>query len=248
MKTIRRMDLTQEMVTLVHRQVEDGGPLPGLDHQTDDDYHAMTSRLLSSHADGEDAWLFAYGSLIWKPECEHVEERCGTAQGWHRSFCFRVWRFRGTRECPGLMMALDRGGQCKGVLLRLPAASLREQVDRLCRREITVKPANTSPRWVTVVSDGIRLRAIAFVMNRTARAYVGKLSPEETAEVLVKACGHWGSGAEYLFNTVCKLEERGIHDRYLWQLQRLVAERIKPALPNPPATSIPLNGTLQPQQ
>lgn len=61
---------------------------------------------------------------------------------------------------------------------------------------------------------------------RSRPGYVGKLAPEEIAEILAKACGHWGSGAEYLFNTVCKLEERGIHDRYLWQLQRLVADRI----------------------
>ena len=38
--------------------------------------------------------------------------------------------------------------------------------------------------------------------------------------------GHGGSCAEYLYNTVMHLEERGIHDRNLWRLQQLVAERI----------------------
>jgi cation transport protein ChaC len=46
--------------------------------------------------------------------------------------------------------------------------------------------------------------------------------------VLAKLCGHWGSCAEYLFNTVAHLEEHGIRDRNLWRLQALVAERIKP--------------------
>jgi cation transport protein ChaC len=210
----------------VHRLVEDSGPLSKLADQTDEIYRAMVTNLLRAHPSGENAWLFAYGSLIWKPECEHVEERCGTAFGWHRSFCFRIWRFRGTRDFPGLMMALDRGGQCKGMLFRPPGHGLYEQVQKLCRREITVKPANTLPRWIKVASGEASLRAIAFVMNRNADSYVGNLTPQETAEILVKACGHWGSGAEYLFNTVCRLEERGVHDRYLWQLQRLVAERI----------------------
>ncbi|TIR43971.1 MAG: gamma-glutamylcyclotransferase, partial [Mesorhizobium sp.] len=40
------------------------------------------------------------------------------------------------------------------------------------------------------------------------------------------SCGHWGSGADYLYNTVKNLEQRGIHDRHLWRLQKLVAERI----------------------
>lgn len=222
----RRMSLTPEMVTLVHRTIEDPGPPAGVGFQTDEDYERMVDGLLAAHPPGEDAWLFAFGSLIWKPECEHMEEQAGTAHGWHRSFCFRIRRYRGTVDCPGLMMSLDRGGQCRGMLFRLRGGTLREQLHKLCRREITVKPANTVARWITVVSGGAPLRAIAFVMNRESGSYVGRLAPEDIAGILCRACGHWGSGAEYLFNTVQKLEQHGIHDRYLWKLQRLVAERI----------------------
>ncbi|MFC5485751.1 hypothetical protein [Microvirga aerilata] len=28
--------------------------------------------------------------------------------------------FRGTKDQPGLVMSLDRGGQCQGVIFRLP--------------------------------------------------------------------------------------------------------------------------------
>ena len=222
----RRMALTAEMVALVHQAIDDPGPRPGVTYQSDDDYEAMVENLLRTHPEGEDAWLFAFGSLIWKPECAYLEERCGTAYGWHRSFCFRLLSHRGTPECPGLMMSLDRGGQCKGMLFRLSGATLREHLNKICRREITIKPANTVARWITVVSDGIPFQAIAFVMNRKSQAYVGKLAPEQIAQTLASACGHWGSGAEYLFHTVSRLEERGIHDRYLWRLQQLVAERI----------------------
>ena len=55
---------------------------------------------------------------------------------------------------------------------------------------------------------------------------MGKLSLEEVAERLSRACGHLGSGAEYLYNTVVHLEKRGIRDRNLWHLQRLVAAQI----------------------
>jgi len=222
----RRMALTAEQVTQVHRTVADPGPLPGVTYHSDEDYEAMVDNLLRGRPEGGDVWLFAFGSLIWKPECTHVEERCGIAHGWHRSFCFRIRRFRGTPECPGLMMSLDRGGQCKGMLYRLPGDTLREQLHQLCRREITVKPPNTVARWITVTSEGLSLRAIAFVINRESKSYVGRLAPEQVADTLVAACGHWGSGAEYLFNTVTRLEEHGIHDRYLWRLQSLVAERI----------------------
>ena len=221
------MALTPDLVALVHRVVEDAGQELGLSYQTDEDYEAAVESILASHPAGEDAWLFAYGSLIWKPEIDQIDARRGTAQGWHRSFCFRIIRHRATKEQPGLMMALDRGGQCRGVLYRLAAADLEGQLGKLFRREFTVKPQNTIPRWISVGTDQGNVRALAFVMNRDAPTYTGRLLPEEIADILARACGHWGSGADYLRNTVAHLEENGIRDRNLWRLQKLVAERIR---------------------
>jgi cation transport protein ChaC len=220
-----KMALTMDLVARAQRVMADPGPDPGL-HQTDDDYDLAVRDILAAHAPGQDAWLFAYGSLIWKPAVEHVEECRGTARGWHRSFCYQVTRFRGAKDRPGLMMALDRGGQCSGMMYRLGADTLQAQLGTLFRREFTVKPANTLPRWITVETVQGSERAITFVMNRDARAYVGRLAPADTADILATACGHWGSGAEYLYNTVSRLEERGIHDRNLWRLQELVAARL----------------------
>ncbi len=59
-----------------------------------------------------------------------------------------------------------------------------------------------------------------------AAYYSGDLTAEQIATVLARAVGHWGSGAEYLLNTVQQLESLGIHDRNLWRLQQLVAARI----------------------
>src|SRR5215207_2102763 len=106
------MALTPDLVARVHRDIEDPGPEPALNYHTDEDYGALVAGLMRSRPATPHMWLFAYGSLIWKPEIEHVESRQGTARGWHRAFCFRVTRFRGTKEQPGLMMSLDRGGQC----------------------------------------------------------------------------------------------------------------------------------------
>ena len=227
----RRMTLTPDLVARVHRAIEDPGPDPALAYHTDEDYDLAVRTISATLPPGEDAWLFAYGSLIWKPEVEHIEELRGTARGWHRSFCFRITRWRATMDQPGLMMALDRGGQCQGILDRLPAGTLAAQLGKLFRREFTVKPANSMPRWITVETEQGTVRAIAFVMNRRAGAYVGRLKPEEIANTLASACGHWGSGAEYLHNTVAHLEERGIRDRNLWRLQALVAEQIKAVKP-----------------
>jgi glutathione-specific gamma-glutamylcyclotransferase len=129
------------------------------------------------------------------------------------------------------MMALDRGGQCGGVLYQLPASDIEGQLNRLFRREFTSKPVNSMPRWITVETRSGPLTALTFVMNRASPLYAGRLPLEAVADVLARACGHWGTGAEYLLNTISHLEAKGIRDRNLWRLQQLVAERIEAQQP-----------------
>ena len=225
---MRTMSLTADHVARVHEVVQDNGGAPGLELHTDADYDGWVEQIIRTHPDPTaPTQLFAYGSLIWKPEIEHRGEQLAVARGWHRAFCLRMMRFRGTPERPGLMMALDRGGQCRGVLYNLPKDNLEGQFGKLFRREFTYKPINNMPRWITVETAAGRAPALTFVMNRAAPVYAGRLSLEAVADVLSESCGHWGTGAEYLLNTVSHLEAKGIRDSNLWQLQRLVAERIE---------------------
>jgi cation transport protein ChaC len=227
-RAIRKLHLTKEHVAQVFRVIEDQGLAPGAQLHTAAEYDAWVERIIATHPDrASPTRLFAYGSLIWKPEIEHVGQKIGSARGWHRSFCLRISRFRGTLERPGLMMALDNGGQCRGVLFDLPRENLADQLGKLFRREFTYKPINSTPRWITVETEAGQVPALTFVMNRSSPLYAGRLPLDEVADVLAIACGHWGTGADYLLNTVASLEANGIRDGNLWRLQRLVAERIE---------------------
>src|SRR5215468_2904359 len=228
MATRRGMHLTAELGARVHRAVPDTGPSPGFVHMNEEDYDRVAGELLKDHPPNEDLWIFAYGSLMWRPACEIDGQEMAVLKGWHRKFCIRIARWRGTPDNPGLMMALDRGGSCRAVVQRLSASAIRNQLGQLLRREMTSKEHPTNrPRWVTVdTGDGQRRRAIVFAVERASPYYSGNFSPEETAAILARAVGHWGSGAEYLMNTVRQLENLGIRDRNLWRLQELVAARI----------------------
>jgi cation transport protein ChaC len=171
------LTLTRAHIDRVHRVIPDTGPPPGVEQQTDADYAAWVARIAKTHpAPGQPIQLFAYGSLIWKPEIDHRAERPAVARGWHRSFCLTMHRFRGTPETPGLMMALDRGGQCRGVLYELPPEDPETQLDRLFRREFTVKPINNIPRWLRVQTADGPVTALGFVMNRQSPYYAGRLA------------------------------------------------------------------------
>lgn len=220
------MELTAELVALVERTEPDSGPAPGLPEPTEADLADAATRLLATRPPGP-LWLFAYGSLIWKPELEHLETRPALARGWHRRFCLRLTRWRGTREVPGLMMALDRGGSCAGLAYRLPDADPHGQLMRLLARETdSARPTNV-PRWIRLVTPDGPLVALAFVASPQGAIYAGRLPHEAVAGTLARAAGHWGSGAQYLYNTVERLEAHGIRDRNLWALQALVAEEIR---------------------
>jgi cation transport protein ChaC len=221
----RQLKLTEELVRRVQRDLEDPGYDPAMQVFSEKDYDDHLQGFLSEKPPGS-LHVFAYGSLIWKPAFEHARMVPGTAQGWRRSFCLRLTRFRGTAQQPGLMMALDRGGTCEGFVQQLHDGREYEELQKLWRREMTMKPPGNKPCWIEVKVEQSSVLAIAFTANAERPNYAADLSPEEIADTLSIACGHWGSGADYLHQTVNALEAAGIHDPYLWQLQELVAERI----------------------
>ena len=224
--TLREMALTSDLVMRTTRLVEDAGPNPGAVYMTDEDYDVAVADVLGQAPSG-DIWLFGYGSLLWKPACEFSKSRIATVRGWHRAFCYRVARFRGTRDNPGLMLALDRGGRCKGMIFRITSDQVSVSLNALFRREMMVKPAANVPRWMTAETDEGPIRALGMVVNRQSPHYSGKLPLEKAADILASAGGHWGPCAEYLRETVSRLEQLDIHDESLWQLQALVAERLQ---------------------
>lgn len=219
-------NLTAEHVARVERFEPDPGPEPGTAEHTDAEFDAMVQTLLLEYCPQE-LWVFAYGSLIWNPEFDFLESRSATAYGWHRSFCLKLTRWRGTRELPALMLALDRGGSCNGLVYRLPAQDHTKQLGLLMRREIDANPPTNVPHWISVKTETGILRALAFVATRDGPAYAGKLPLMQVAQVLARAAGHWGSAAQYLFRTVTMLEGHGIRDRNMWRIQSLVAQEIE---------------------
>jgi cation transport protein ChaC len=218
--------LTEDLVRLCHRDEPDPGPDPQRQMFTDAEFDAAAARILAE-AGSEPIWVFAYGSLIWKPALQPIAQRRATAIGWHRSFCLEMRRWRGSPQQPGLMMALRRGGSCVGIAQRLGDADPQGQLLRLLRREISGPAGLASLRWIDLQTSDGPLRALCFYAEPDEVAQRQEMPPETVASILARACGHIGSGAEYLFRTIAALEAAGIRDPHLWHLQQLVAEEIR---------------------
>lgn len=225
----RKMDLTPALVARGHRDVPDPGPPTDYVRASEAELHDFADSLLARRPDGP-LWIFAYGSLIWNPGLEVAARRPGVAHGWHRQFCLELLSWRGSPEHPGLMLALIRGGQCRGLLLQLPETGVRESLRKLVLREVDSAQDFGTVRWITVATPDGPVRALVFWAGPKGGDISPGLPHDLVARRVARACGHVGSNAEYLYHTVAGLEALGIRDRNLWQLQKLVARELQ-ALP-----------------
>lgn len=163
-------------------------------------------------------WIFGYGSLIWDPGFDAVEQQLGQVHGYHRTFCIRSTRYRGTPERPGVVLGLDRGGSCIGMAFRIPPEARRPTVEALYAREMT--GGVYVPRMLSVVLRGNRrVQALAFVANRSSPSYE-RLTDDEILGRLAGCCGQRGRNLDYALRTMRSLAEHGVHCPHLGRLGR----------------------------
>ncbi len=162
-------------------------------------------------------WVFGYGSLIWKPEFAFEAREAARISGYHRRLCLRSVTYRGTRDCPGIVAGLDRGGSCLGMAYRIAAAEVPLVFGQLWEREMFL--GSYRPTWLQArLLGGAPVGALAFVVRRDAVNYGGHLSEDELVGILVSARGSKGSSLEYLQRTVAALHEAGLRDPHLERL------------------------------
>ncbi len=183
---------------------------------------ASLQRALASPHHHGDLWLFAYGSLIWNPAIVHDERRLATVHGYHRRFCLRSRLNRGTPERPGLVLGLEHGGSCRGVVYRIPSDRVEAELRLLWRREMML--GSYVPHWLHAAAGGERLRAVGFVVNHRSSGYAANLPDPMIIEILARSSGRFGKGLDYLRQTAAGLTASGILDRRIEQLDRLAAE------------------------
>jgi cation transport protein ChaC len=173
-----------------------------------------------------DVWFFAYGSLMWDPGFAPVEMRPALLYGWHRAFCVRSVRYRGTPAAPGLVLGLDRGGSCRGRALRVAAADRERVFGYLEEREMPEEIY--SCRRMTMATPQGRIEGYGLVVNCDNALYDGALAPPDMARRIAVCAGERGPNRDYLVNTVRHLDELGIGDGPMHELlamvERLAAE------------------------
>ena len=164
-----------------------------------------------------DLWVFGYGSLIWRPDFPFLEQRVARLIGAHRALCVYSWVHRGTREKPGLVLGLDRGGACRGIAFRIAPADWDSVVAALRAREQVTAVYLERTRDVRF-ADGTSARALTYVVDRASLQYAGKLDEETQFSMVESAAGRSGPNRDYVINTAAHLAELGMADAWLDRL------------------------------
>lgn len=163
--------------------------------------------------EGVDIWIFGYGSLMWDPGIHFAEVRRARATGYHRSFCLRSEIGRGSRDRPGLMAALDTGGECQGLVFRIAEADVEKETRLLWRREMITTAY--IPRFIGLQTPQGPVEALTFVMDQAAPRYLPGLSLEESARFIGTGRGPIGTSLDYLDSLVAHFKVIGIVDEEL---------------------------------
>jgi len=175
--------------------------------------------LSQGHPSQGDLWVFGYGSLMWRPGFDFIEQVPARLIGEHRALCVYSFDHRGTPEKPGLVLGLDRGGACRGVAFRVAARLRNHTVDYLRSREQTTSVYHEVMRSVWLENEARqRVSALAYVVDRGHAQYAGRLSLAEQLRYVQQGHGRSGNNRDYVLSTVKAIEKQGFRDSQLHQL------------------------------
>src|SRR6267142_1316334 len=184
---------------------------------------AMPAKIQSEAESKGDLWVFGYGSLMWRPGFEFLEQVPARLIGEHRALCVYSFDHRGTPEKPGLVLGLDRGGACRGIAFRVAAKRRNDTVQYLRSREQTTNVYREVMRSVWLEDEARqRVSALAYVVDRGHLQYAGRLSLADQVRHVQQGHGRSGNNRDYVLSTVKSIELQGLRDPQLHQLAAML--------------------------
>jgi len=170
----------------------------------------------------QDVWVFAYGSLMWRPGFRFAEALHASLHGYRRGFCIYSVFYRGSVQRPGLVLGLQRGGLCEGIAYRLAPEVAQEALAYIRAREQVSGVYREKMVHLAIAGEpGRSVTALTFVAEKRHPSFARNLPLQRQARVIRGASGSSGNNVDYLINTMKHLAELKIRDRQLERLQTI---------------------------
>lgn len=160
-------------------------------------------------ADGDEVWLFGYGSLIFKADFPYLERRAAHIRGWARRFWQGSHDHRGTPQAPGRVVTLvPADALCHGVAYRIRGAVFHH----LDRRE-----KNGYLRLGTDLhlAGGGTVAGLVYIADAGNPAFLGPAPLADIAGQIAAARGPSGANLDYLLELAAALRTLGASDPHI---------------------------------
>ncbi len=207
--------LTDEVLAAWDAQARQQGLPPGW--RLSDEAVERSRQTVLAGREGEDLWVFAYGSLMWDPAIHFQEVRRARLGGHVRRFALATTIGRGSPECPGLVLTLQPGaGDCEGLAFRVHHRLAENESRLLWRREMI--RGGYCPALLPLDTPQGPIQALVLTANTAHPQHRHGLSLQDTAATIARAQGSVGSNRAYLEQLAAQLDVLGIEDAYVRQL------------------------------
>ena len=168
-------------------------------------------------------WIFGYGSLVWRPDFEHVERHRADLTGFARRFWQASTDHRGTPEKPGIVVTLvpDASAITTGVAYGLAPNAAEPILRALDYRERGGYSRESVP---VALADGRVVDALVYRGTSENPNYLGALPLPRIAAQIRTAVGPSGPNPAYVFELHRVLLEMGVEDPHVAGLAALLAQ------------------------
>ncbi|MEE8366495.1 MAG: gamma-glutamylcyclotransferase [Gammaproteobacteria bacterium] len=180
------------------------------------------NRYRSPISDGDQVWLFGYGSLIFKVDFPYLESKPASIRGWSRRFWQGSHDHRGTENNPGRVVTLieSPNAVCGGVAFLVEAAVFNH---------LDVREKNGYLRFTTELTFGDEThdKGLVYIATSDNEAYLGEANECDIAQQICCAKGTSGPNRDYLIELAGALRGLGLIDRHVFDIEMHLRQIMK---------------------
>ena len=170
-------------------------------------------------------FVFAYGSLIFRPSKYFGERRAAVARGFRRAFRQASRDHRGTPSLPGRVVTLlhEEGASCGGALYTVTDADVEAALVELDDRESG--GYDREHLRVEVIGEPHPVGAVTWIAHPTNENHLPPSPIAVVADVVRRARGKSGPNIEYVLRLAASLRALGHHDPEVFALEAALSLR-----------------------
>lgn len=164
-------------------------------------------------------FVFAYGSLIFRPSRFFGERRAAIAHGFRRAFRQASPDHRGTPSFPGRVVTLlrEEGASCGGAIYTVADERIEDALAELDDRESG--GYDRAELHADVRGEPSPVRAVTWIAPPTNRNHLPPSPIAAVADVVRRARGKSGPNIDYVLRLATSLRQLGHHDPEVFALE-----------------------------